>query len=313
MKLVRVREQARSASGTPSARFALVVDDKVHRLPEHWGFADAVRALHTGRLEDAEPSASALDEWELLAPVPTPASMRDCVGFLQHIRNTRRSRGDLAPLGEVWQQRPGFYFSNPNSVHSATAAVTIPPGCQEFDFELEIAAVLGGGGRDLTAEEAEQLIAGYVLFCDWSARDFQAEERAMQIGLGKAKDAAISLGPWILSADEAAAFRRPDGLDIPVSASVNGERVTAPGTRYVGMDWSYGEIVAFASIGADLVAGDVVAAGTVPTGCLLEHSATEGFRGWLADGDVVRLDAGPLGEIVSPVVASPTRAQWRQA
>ena len=65
-----------------------------------------------------------------------------------------------------------------------------------------------------------------------------------------------SLGPWILSAKEAASVRQADGLDVPVSARVNGELVSDPEIRYVGMDWTFEEIVAYASVGVDLVAGD---------------------------------------------------------
>ncbi|MEF2978960.1 fumarylacetoacetate hydrolase family protein [Subtercola sp. YIM 133946] len=262
-------------------------------------------------MTDTEPAD--LTDWRLLAPVPTPASLRDCVGFFQHIRNTRRSRGEVAPLLPVWHERPGFYFANPNSLRSATDDIAIPAGSGAFDFELEIAAVIGRGGSDLTATEAADAIAGYVLFCDWSARDIQAQERTMQIGLGKGKDAAISLGPWILSASDAASIRLPDGLDIAVSAKVNGELVTDENARYTGMDWTFEEIVAYASLGAELVAGDVIAVGTVPTGCLLERSADADFRGWLTGGDDVRLSAGPLGDITSRIVTGTAPTDWRRA
>ena len=314
MKLVRVRERDAPPQEARASRFALAAgDDELLLLPRGWSFAEALGALgneNGGKVDGETASAS---QWELLAPVPCPASLRDCVGFFQHIRNTRRSRGDIAPLSPEWHTRPGFYFANPHSLRSATDAVAIPAGSQAFDFELEIAVVLGKGGRNLTTAEAGEAIAGYVLFCDWSARDIQAHERTMQTGLGKGKDAANSLGPWILSAKAAASVRRPDGLDIPVSAQVNGEPVTDPGTRYVGMDWAFEEIVAYASVSVDLVAGDVIAAGTVPTGCLLERSADDDFRGWLAAGDEVRLSAGPLGEINSTILAGEPLAQWRRA
>lgn len=310
MRLVRVHERGVPADDG-AVRFALLEDELLHLLPEAWTFADALGALLAEDTGEAEVQVVPADRWDLLAPVPAPASLRDCVGFFEHIRNTRRSRGDTAPLGPLWHSRPGFYFANPHSVRSSTDAVAVPAGSRAFDFELEVAAVVGRGGRDLTAAQAGEVIAGYVLFCDWSARDHQADERTMNIGLSKGKDAATSLGPWILSAAEAAAVRRVDGLDIPVSAHVNGELVTAPGTRYVGMDWTFEEIVAYASVGADLVPGDVIAAGTVPTGCLLETSAEADFRGWLAGGDELRLSAGPLGAITSAVLPGAPVPQWR--
>ncbi len=310
MKLVRVQESTLPTGKERTSRFAIVAgDEQLVLLPPSWSFADALAAL---RNETVSGQTTPAKEWDVLAPVPGPASLRDCVGFFQHIRNTRRSRGDVAPLLPVWHARPGFYFANPHSLRSATDDIAVPAGSQAFDFELEIAVVIGQGGRDLTSAEAGEAIAGYVLFCDWSARDIQAEERTMQIGLGKGKDAAISLGPWILSAKEAASIRQPDGLDIGVTAQVNGELVTDPETRYVGMDWTFEEIVAYASVGVTLVAGDVIAAGTVPTGCLLERSADENFRGWLTGGDEVRLAAGPLGEINSTILTGVSPGQWRR-
>jgi 2-keto-4-pentenoate hydratase/2-oxohepta-3-ene-1,7-dioic acid hydratase in catechol pathway len=313
MKLARVRQRDATAGGPRPTRFALVRDDEqLSLLPQSWSFAQALELLSGENLEDAGGETAAADGWEMLAPAPEPVSLRDSVGFFQHIRNTRRSRGDVGPLLPVWHERPGFYFANPNALRSATDAVHIPPGSQRFDFELEIAAVVGRRGRDLSAAEAGEAIAGYVLFCDWSARDIQAEERTLAIGIGKGKDAANSLGPWILSAQEAASVWRTDGLDIPVSAHVNGRLMTDPGTRYIGMDWTFEEIVAYASIGVELIPGDLIAAGTVPTGCLLERSADDDFRGWLTAGDEVRLSAGPLGEIRSTILAGPPPAQWRR-
>lgn len=314
MKLVRVQGRNLPKDESLTARLALVEgDDRLRLLPQSWSFADALDALRNENAGDADGETTPVDQWELLAPVPSPASLRDCVGFFQHIRNTRRSRGDVAPLLPVWNERPGFYFANPHSLRSATDHIAVPAGSQSFDFELEIAVVIGKGGRDLTASEAGEAIAGYVIFCDWSARDIQAQERTMQIGLGKGKDAAISLGPWILSAQEAASIRTVDGLDIPVSAHVNGELVTDPEARYIGMDWTFEEIVSYASVSVDLVPGDVIAAGTVPTGCLLETSANDDFRGWLAGGDKVRLSAGPLGEITSTIVPGEALSEWRRA
>ena len=307
MKLVRVRSQ------TAEERFAFrLEDERLDLLPRGVTFSQALQTL-ADPSDGADREVVPADHWELLPPVPSPASLRDCVGFLQHIRNTRANRGELEPLLPVWQERPGFYFANPYCLQSATADVAIPAASRAFDFELEIAAVIGRGGRDLTAAQAADAIAGYVLFCDWSARDIQAEERTMQVGLGKGKDAAISLGPWILSAADAVPFRRADGLDIEVSAEINGARVTDSEARYVGMDWTFEEIVAYASVSVDLAVGDVIAAGTVPTGCLLERSAAADFRGWLAAGDQVRLAAGPLGEITTAIVAGRAPAQWRRA
>ena len=73
------------------------------------------------------------------------------------------------------------------------------------------------------------------------------------------------------------------------------------------MDWSWGEIVAYASRGTTVVPGDAICSGTVPTGCLIEHFAVDGpdkFRGWLQPGDVVRLEIEQLGSTRQEVLPS---------
>jgi 2-keto-4-pentenoate hydratase/2-oxohepta-3-ene-1,7-dioic acid hydratase in catechol pathway len=237
--------------------------------------------------------------------------VRDFVGFLDHIRNGRRARGLTEPLPDVWLSRPAFYFANPSSLLHSRAAVAITPGSTQFDFEFEVAVVIAKDGIDVTPDEAEAYIAGYVLYCDWSARDIQVEEKEMGIGLGKAKDGAISLGPTVLSAHDAMVrgVRVPDGLDITASVEVNGIQVVKSPFR--GMHWTFEEMVAYASAGCWLRAGDLIASGTVPRGCLLEFSGDDDFRGWLAPGDVVHLDGGPLGHIVTTISASAPEV-WRR-
>ncbi|WP_256839835.1 fumarylacetoacetate hydrolase family protein [Ornithinimicrobium faecis] len=243
-------------------------------------------------------------------PVDWSPSLRDCVGFLDHVRNARRSRDVLDELPPQWFDRPAFYFANPASLHAPQEPVAIPTGCERFDFEFEVAAVLTSGGVNLTAAEAAACIGGYVLYCDWSARDIQSEERVMQIGQGKGKDGAVSLGPWILTAAEAEALRREDGLDIDATVTINDEVVLH--TPFLGMDWSFEELVAYASLGAGVQAGDLIASGTVPGGCLMESSHSTDFRGWLQPGDQVVLDGGPLGAISTRITDPLPPVAWRR-
>lgn len=293
-------------TGSPS-RVGLVDGAIMRLLPDRWSPLDALSATST-ELDDAVTDSVTWDEEILLSPVPTPASLRDCVGFLDHIRNARSARDVHDPLPAVWGTRPAFYFANPRSLRSSRAEVARPATSVQFDFELEIAAIIGRSGRDLTAADAADHIAGYVLYCDWSARDIQADERAMQIGQGKGKDSAISLGPWILDAKTAGAWRRVDGFAFEVSVHVDDRPVVA--TPFLGMDWSFEELIAYASLGADLSPGDLVASGTVPWGCLLEHQRQPDFPGWLEPGQTMRMAAGPLGDIVASITESGPEPAW---
>ena len=226
----------------------------------------------------------------LLAPIPRPPSVRDGLCFLDHLRGCYRALGRPADLHPAWSQTPAFYFGNPAAVIGPHDDVPIAPGSRWFDFELEVGAVVGRGGRDLHPDTAARHIVGYTFYNDWTARDHQLRDMAQGIGMGKSKDSAITLGPALVTADEV-----PPGFE--VAAAVNGREIARGSLS--GMDWSWGELLAFLSRGTDLVPGDVIWSGTVPGGCLLEHVDTPdlgAFTGWLAPGDEVVLSATALGE-----------------
>ncbi|SPT50154.1 fumarylacetoacetate hydrolase family protein [Actinomadura madurae] len=244
-----------------------------------------------------------LDEVRLLAPLPRPPSVRDGLCFLDHLRGSYRALGRSERLHPAWSQIPAFYFSNASAIVGPHDDVPIAPGSRMFDLELEVGAVIGRGGRDLHPDGAERHIVGYTLFNDWTARDHQLRDLALGIGMGKSKDSAITLGPALVTADELEGFRRDGRVAIDLSATVNGVEITR-GTLD-RMDWSFGELVAFVSRGADLSPGDVIGSGTVPGGCLLEHVDTPDmadFAGWLRPGDVVTLSGQGLGETRQTVV-----------
>ena len=111
-----------------------------------------------------------------------------------------------------WYEAPTFYFSNPHSRRRRARRRAGAARLRVFDYELEVAAIIGRDGRDLDRRERRGHIVGYTIFNDWSARDLQFAE--MQVGLGpaKGKDSAITLGPWIVTADELEPYRRDGRL-----------------------------------------------------------------------------------------------------
>jgi 2-keto-4-pentenoate hydratase/2-oxohepta-3-ene-1,7-dioic acid hydratase in catechol pathway len=176
--------------------------------------------------------------------------------------------------------------------------VRISPGCEQFDYELEVAAIIGRGGSDIAPDDAWSHIAGFMIFCDWSARDLQLAEMALNLGPAKGKDGANTLGPALVTVDELVDHRSGGSYALAMRGWVNDELVSEGSMDQ--MDWHWADIVAYASRGCDLVAGDAICSGTVPTGCLMEHYASNGpdkFRGWLHPGDVVRLEVEGLGEV----------------
>jgi 2-keto-4-pentenoate hydratase/2-oxohepta-3-ene-1,7-dioic acid hydratase in catechol pathway/glyoxylase-like metal-dependent hydrolase (beta-lactamase superfamily II) len=260
--------------------------------------------------EDALRSASAvvrLDDVTLMAPIPRPPSIRDSLCFLDHIRNCQVALGAGRVLNDTWYRIPAFYFTCPATVLGPCEDVPIAPGCAWQDFELEIAAVIGTPGRDLTVEQAERAIIGYTIFNDWSARDLQQLEGQLAIGQAKGKDSGITLGPYLVTPDELQPYRRDGKLTLQVSALVNDTVIGSGSTAQ--MDWSFAEVISYASRGVTLTAGDVVGSGTVPSCTLVEHlnpTAPEAFPGWLRDGDVVTLHVQGVGQTRQTVRASST-------
>lgn len=180
-----------------------------------------------------------LADVEVLAPLPRPPSIRDGLCFLDHLRGCYRALGREETLHPAWSQTPAFYFTNPDSVVGPYADVPVAPGCRLFDLELELGAVIGRPGRDLHPDRAEEHIIGFTLFNDWTARDHQMRDLAQGIGLGKSKDSATTLGPWLVTADEFADHRVDGRLAVEMSATVNGREITRGRTD--AMDWSFGD------------------------------------------------------------------------
>lgn len=258
-------------------------------------------AGETARRAPAE--VCSLDEVRLLAPLPHPPSVRDGLCFLDHLRGCYRALGRSQELHPAWSEGPAFYFSNAASIAGPHEPVPVAPGSRMFDLELEVGVVIGRGGRDLDPATAEDHIVGYTLFNDWTARDHQLRDLATGIGMGKSKDSAITLGPALVTVDELEEFRVDGRLTIELRATVN-DREIACG-RLDQMDWTFGELLAYVSRGADLAPGDVIGSGTVPGGCLLEHVDTPDmvdFAGWLRPGDLVSLHGQGLGSTRQTVV-----------
>jgi fumarylacetoacetate (FAA) hydrolase len=274
---------------------ALVDGERVYTLP----FADMYAVMETGAAEAAKRASKdwlALDEVKFLAPLK-PCTLRDGYAFEQHVQTANRNRGREVP--QEWYEFPVFYFTNPNAVFGHEDTIPYPPYTNAMDYELEIAAVIGRGGMNIKAEDAEEHIFGYTIFNDWSARDVQRKEMAVGLGPAKGKDFASSLGPLIVTreaiADKAAG--RPGVYDLEMIARVNGREFSRG--NWKNMHWSFGEIIARASESVMLYPGDVIGSGTVGTGCLLELTKFQGP--WLTHGDVVELEVERIGVLRNTV------------
>ncbi|GAA4809193.1 fumarylacetoacetate hydrolase family protein [Streptomyces ziwulingensis] len=252
---------------------------------------------------DAPPGPH-VSEVRLLPPL-RPASVRDFVTFEEHVEGVRRSVEGTGGVPEQWYAAPTFYFTNPHAILGPGEDVPVPPGSAALDFELEVGAVIGREGRDLTPEQARDHIVGYTVFNDWSARDLQSAE--MKVGLGpcKGKDTATSLGPCLVTADELEPHRDADGfLRLALTAEINGENVGEDLLSH--MSWTFEEMTAYASRGTRVVPGDVLGSGTCGNGgCLAELWGRRGEQSPppLKPGDTVALTVAGIGTLTNTVVA----------
>ncbi len=239
-------------------------------------------------------------ETRLLSPIPEPPTLRDFYAFEQHVKNARFGRG-LGMLPE-WYEIPTFYFSNTSEIYGPDSPIPYPLGSEALDFELEIACVIGREGKDISVEDAAHYIAGYMIMNDWSARDFQRKDMRLNLGPGKGKDFATSLGPFLVTPDELGSLRSGTGAseryDLTMLARVNGKEVSRG--NFKDIYYSFPQMIAYASRNARLRIGDVIGSGTVGTGCILELGTQ--VQPWLQRGDVVELAIDGLGFLRNAIV-----------
>jgi 2-keto-4-pentenoate hydratase/2-oxohepta-3-ene-1,7-dioic acid hydratase in catechol pathway len=286
----------------------VVSDAGLHELPARTTVLDLVRAGLPAALEAGAAAldgpAVPLDGVRLLPPLAAP-TVRDFVAFEEHVEGVVKSVGDGAGVVPEWYEAPTFYFTNPYALVGAFDDVAVPPGSHLLDFELEVAVVIGKDGASLTPEIAREHVFGYTILNDWSARDLQRREMKVNLGPAKGKDSASTLGPWVVTADELEPYRDDDGfLALDMRVSVNGAEIGQD--LLSNMGWPFEELIAYASRGTEVRAGDVLGSGTCGNGgCLAE---LWGRRGELSPpplvpGDVVEMTVEGIGTIRNRVVA----------
>lgn len=299
MKFVRFREH-------DQVRIGVVVDERFRVIEGH---ADLLPLIEDGEEtllgagREATDSGREVDpaDVRILSPLATPPTFRDFYAFEQHVRAGRAWRGlDMDP---AWYEIPVFYFSNPYAFR-ADGDVPATPGAAKFDFELEVAAVVGKTGSNLTVQEAEEHIIGYCVLNDWSGRDVQQHEMTLSMGPVKGKDTATGLGPYLVTKDELAPYATETGFDRAMTLTVNGREYSS--ANWSDVHWSFPQMIAYASRGTEVRPGDVIGSGTCGTGCILELSRThsEEEYPWLREGDEVVATVEGLGSLRNTIVAA---------
>lgn len=233
-------------------------------------------------------------------PILHPPSLRDFYAFERHVKTMWERRGGTVP--EAWYRLPIFYFSNVSEIRGPGDPVWAPRGSTELDYELEVAALVDTPAVDLEPDRADEVIGGYTILNDWSARDLQRDETTVRLGPAKGKDFATTIGPWLVTPEELADARAGEAYALQMTAHVNGLEISHG--AWSSAQFSFGEMLARASADAHLRPGDLIGSGTVGTGCLLEVR-DEVLKRYLQPGDTVTLAIDRLGTLTTPIVDRP--------
>jgi len=218
----------------------------------------------------------------LLPIVPRPEKII-CVGlnYADHAHET----GDAPPV------EPVIFNKFPTAVLADGHPIVLPRESAEVDYEAELVAVIGSGGRNITPERAIEHVAGYCCGNDVSARDWQMRKPGRQWLLGKSFDTFAPIGPWLTTADEV-----PEPNRLGIELRLNGRTMQRSNTSQ--FLFSVAELVSYVSRVCTLSAGDLIFTGTPPGVGFARRPPV-----YLQPGDTVEVEIERIGVLRNPVAA----------
>lgn len=258
----------------PATGQALDMETLLGHGPEGIGYA---------RRRATEGAAIPMSEVRLHAPVSRPRKfLAIAANYQSHIDEVLASNPNyVPPTSQRW------FVKLPSCINGPFDRILLPPESSELDYEVELAIIIGQRCRRVRAAEAPQVIAGYTVCNDVSARDWQ--RRSPTIMLGKSFDTHGPLGPWLVTPDE---VEDPHALSL--TCIVNGE-VRQSGSTAEMLANCY-EQIEYLSTVCTLEPGDVIATGTPKgTGASMKPPRL------LQPGDVVRCEVERVGAIEAVV------------
>ena len=272
-----------AADGAPM--FGVVREDGVISMGRRFEgrYPDLRSALQVEALEEIHRAAEEgrpdhkLSEIRFLPVIPDPEKII-CAGinYRSHAAETGR---DLPP-------QPSMFLRFADTLVGHEGEMIRPTISEHFDFEGELAVVIGRGGRHIKQENALQHVAGYTCFVDGSVRDYQK----YSVSAGKNFPGTGPLGPWMVTTDEI-----PDPTKLTLMTRLNGKEVQRSGTDL--LLHSIPAIIAFCSDFTPLVPGDIIATGT-PEG--VGHRRNPPL--WMKAGDVLEVEITGIGTLRSRIV-----------
>ena len=215
-----------------------------------------------------------------LAPlIPRPGKII-CLGlnYFDHAKEGGRDKPEY----------PWFFFRGASSLIADGDAGLRPIVSERFDYEAELAVIIGKKAKHLTQENALDCVFGYTCFNDMSVRDYQ--KKTPQWTIGKNFDATGPLGPTLVTADQL----KPGAVDLRIQCRLNGQVMQNANTT--DMIWGVAETIALLTECLTLEPGDVIAMGT-PAG--VGQARTPPV--WMKRGDVVEIDIEHIGVLTNPI------------
>lgn len=238
--------------------------------------AEQLAALGAGLAPDF-----ALDEISYAPPITNPQKII-CIGVNYVNRNEEYDDTALPPY-------PSVFLRTPGSLVGHLQSIVRPPESEQFDYEGEIAIVIGKPGRRITQDNAEAHIAGLTILQEGSVRDWMRHGK-FNVTQGKNFDRSGAVGPWLVTADE---FDNYDNLT--VTTRVNGEQRQHDTTANLLFSFSY--LISYLSTFTGLQTGDIISTGT-PTGAGARFDPPR----FLVPGDEVAVEVPGIGLLRNTVV-----------
>ncbi|MCL8383353.1 fumarylacetoacetate hydrolase family protein [Xanthobacter aminoxidans] len=267
------------------AGYGLVTDGGIVDLARRFPEAPTLRAFIAGGLDRAAAYAGAPADFALadvtLAPVIPDPDKIVCVGLNYH--------DHVVETGRTVTPNPMLFARYAGSQVGDGEALVKPLESDEFDYEGELAVIIGKGGRRISEADALSHVAGYACYNDASVRDWQ--RHTSQFMPGKTFAATGGFGPWMVSADEIG-----DPTRLTLATRLNGTEVQR--TTVDLMITPIPTLIAYASTILPLLPGDVIVSGT-PGGV----GARRTPKLFMKDGDVVEVEVSGIGVLRNPVVA----------
>lgn len=245
-------------------------------------------ALEQARAAAADGQVVPLDQVKLLAPIPRPRQNVICLGmnYVEHAYESERARGREPKL----PQHPVFFTKAVTTVCAPEDEIPLDEHVtKQLDYEVELAFVVGIGGKNISRADAMQHVFGYTIINDLSARDLQNQH--LQFFKGKSLDNSCPMGPYILTADEV-----PDPAKLGLRLRVNGE--TRQDSNVGDLIFDIPTIIETFSLGTTIEPGTIFSTGT-PSGVGMGRTPPE----YLKAGDVVEAEIDGLGVLRNTVVA----------